>query len=100
MKFIAKFQNLKIFWFVVWTYVSLFFGLFVGWDNVYGFDMSSIRKVAISEPLVDVVDPKQVVTNACLVKVSLHLRLRKQFKTRPCNIQRCLRDAKFTLNFL
>lgn len=38
------------------------------WDNVYGFDMSSIRKVAISEPLVDVVDPKQVVTNACLLK--------------------------------
>lgn len=30
------------------------------WSNVYGFDMSSIRKVAISEPLVDVVDPKQV----------------------------------------
>lgn len=30
------------------------------WDDVYGFDMSSIRKVAISEPLVDVVDPKQV----------------------------------------
>ena len=41
-----------------------------GWDSVYGFDMSSIRKVAISEPLVDVVDPKQVVTNSCLVKVS------------------------------
>lgn len=38
------------------------------WDDVYGFDMSSIRKVAISEPLVDVVDPKQVVTNACLIK--------------------------------
>jgi len=38
------------------------------WDNVYGFDMSCIRKVAISEPLVDVVDPKQVVTNACLLK--------------------------------
>lgn len=30
------------------------------WDNVYGFNMSSIRKVAITEPLVDVVDPKQV----------------------------------------
>jgi protein arginine N-methyltransferase 1 len=30
------------------------------WDNVYGFNMSSIRKVAISEPLVDVVDPNQV----------------------------------------
>lgn len=38
------------------------------WDNVYGFNMSCIRKVAISEPLVDVVDPKQVVTNACLLK--------------------------------
>uniref|UniRef100_A0A0K8SD05 type I protein arginine methyltransferase n=1 Tax=Lygus hesperus TaxID=30085 RepID=A0A0K8SD05_LYGHE len=34
------------------------------WDNVYGFDMSSIRSVAITEPLVDVVDPKQVVTNS------------------------------------
>lgn len=42
---------------------------FAVWDNVYGFDMSAIRKVAISEPLVDVVDPKQVVTNSCLVKV-------------------------------
>jgi len=38
------------------------------WDNVYGFDMSDIRKVAISEPLVDVVDPKQVVSNSCLLK--------------------------------
>jgi len=38
------------------------------WDSVYGFDMTPIRKVAISEPLVDVVDPKQVITNACLVK--------------------------------
>lgn len=38
------------------------------WDSVYGFNMSCIRKVAISEPLVDVVDPKQVVTNVCLLK--------------------------------
>uniref|UniRef100_A0A1B6EFM7 type I protein arginine methyltransferase n=1 Tax=Clastoptera arizonana TaxID=38151 RepID=A0A1B6EFM7_9HEMI len=38
------------------------------WDDVYGFDMSAIRKVAISEPLVDIVDPKQVVTNSCLIK--------------------------------
>jgi len=38
------------------------------WDQVYGFDMSSVRKVAIAEPLVDVVDPKQVVTNSCLLK--------------------------------
>lgn len=41
-----------------------------GWENVYGFDMTCIRNVAMKEPLVDVVDPKQVVTNSCLVKVS------------------------------
>ena len=33
--------------------------------------MSAIRNIAISEPLVDVVDPKQVVSNHCLVKVTL-----------------------------
>uniref|UniRef100_A0A665TKL6 type I protein arginine methyltransferase n=1 Tax=Echeneis naucrates TaxID=173247 RepID=A0A665TKL6_ECHNA len=38
------------------------------WENVYGFDMTCIRNVAMKEPLVDVVDPKQVVTNSCLVK--------------------------------
>ena len=38
------------------------------WDDVYGFDMSCIREVAVSEPLVDVVDPKQIVTNSCLLK--------------------------------
>lgn len=38
------------------------------WEEVYGFNMSHIRKVAITEPLVDVVDPKQVVTNSYLVK--------------------------------
>jgi len=38
------------------------------WDDVYGFDMSAIRKVALTEPLVDVVDRHTVVTNNCLVK--------------------------------
>lgn len=38
------------------------------WNDVYGFDMSCIKDVAISEPLVDVVEPKQVVSNMCLVK--------------------------------
>ncbi|CAD6193905.1 unnamed protein product [Caenorhabditis auriculariae] len=38
------------------------------WDNVYGFNMSAIRKVAVTEPLVDVVDNAQVVTNNCLLK--------------------------------
>jgi len=38
------------------------------WDNVYGFDMSCIRNVAVHEPLVDVVEAKQVVANSCMVK--------------------------------
>ena len=47
--------------------------VFLGWDNVYGFDMSCIRKVAITEPLVDVVEAKQIVTNSCLLKVRSHI---------------------------
>merc|ERR1712184_19957 len=38
------------------------------WDDVYGFDMSCIKKVALQEPLVDVVDRNQVVANSCLLK--------------------------------
>ena len=38
------------------------------WDDVYGFDMSCIRKVALQEPLVDVVDRNQVVANSALLK--------------------------------
>ena len=54
------------------------------WDDVYGFDMSSIRKVALTEPIVDTVDRyvqwrqnykflncfsrNQVVTNNCLIR--------------------------------
>jgi type I protein arginine methyltransferase len=37
------------------------------WDNVYGFDMSCIRQLAMSEPLVDNVDPEQVVTQSALL---------------------------------
>jgi len=33
------------------------------WDNVYGFNMSCIKQQAISEPLVDVVDSKQVMSS-------------------------------------
>ncbi|KIO19547.1 hypothetical protein M407DRAFT_30782 [Tulasnella calospora MUT 4182] len=32
------------------------------WDNVYGFDYSCIKEVALREPLVDTVDLKAVVT--------------------------------------
>lgn len=34
------------------------------WNNVYGFDMSVIREQALTEPLVDIAEAKQVITNA------------------------------------
>lgn len=38
------------------------------WADVYGFNMSCMREVAMSEPLVDVVDKHQLVTDSVLVK--------------------------------
>lgn len=38
------------------------------WSEVYGFNMSCIKKVAISEPLVDMVQRDQVISGPCLVK--------------------------------
>lgn len=38
------------------------------WEDVYGFDMSCIKELAMSEPLVDIVDKDQVATNTCLIK--------------------------------
>ncbi|KAL5728837.1 type I protein arginine methyltransferase [Ranunculus cassubicifolius] len=38
------------------------------WNDVYGFDMSCIRKQSMMEPLVDTVDQNQIVTNSQLLK--------------------------------
>lgn len=38
------------------------------WDNVYGFNMSHIKHLALREPLVDVVDQKAVVSSSCTFK--------------------------------
>ena len=35
------------------------------WENVYGFDMSCIRNLAMAEPLVDTVDREQIATTTC-----------------------------------
>jgi protein arginine N-methyltransferase 1 len=34
------------------------------WDNVWGFDMSCLREVAIAEPLVDTVKARAIITNS------------------------------------
>jgi len=50
---------------------------------VYEFDMSCLRKVAIREPLVDVVDPKQVVANSVqLIEFDLNT-MKKEMSTSP-----------------
>lgn len=33
------------------------------WDDVYGLDMSCVKSLVITEPVVDMVDPKQIITN-------------------------------------
>jgi len=43
------------------------------WDNVYGFNMSCIKEMAMKEPLVDTVDQNQICTNVCqLVSFDLY----------------------------
>ena len=37
------------------------------WDNVYGFDYTPLKLTALTEPLVDTVDHKAVVTDPCAV---------------------------------
>ena len=34
------------------------------WEDVYGFDMTPLQEVALKEPVVDVMDPKAIVTNS------------------------------------
>lgn len=44
-------------------------GYGVVWDNVYGFDYSCIKDIALREPLVDTVELKAVATDPCILKV-------------------------------
>lgn len=39
------------------------------WDDVYGFDYSCIKEIALREPLVDTVEARTVVTKACPILV-------------------------------
>uniref|UniRef100_A0A8C5DMA9 type I protein arginine methyltransferase n=1 Tax=Gouania willdenowi TaxID=441366 RepID=A0A8C5DMA9_GOUWI len=58
------------------------------WENVYGFDMSCIKEVAIKEPLVDVVDPKQLVSNSCLIRRDLDFTVDIDFRGQLCEISK------------
>lgn len=56
------------------------------WDNVYGFDYSCIKDIALREPLVDTVEMNAVVTKPCMIK---HIDLATAKKE----------DLTFTANF-
>lgn len=59
---------------------------------MYGFNMSSIRKVALKEPLVDVVEPHQIVTDSVLIKVRRILATsltKKAFGARNPQLRSC-----------
>jgi len=48
------------------------------WDNVYGFDYSCIKDIALREPLVDTVELKSVVTDPCMIKYISLLTAKKE----------------------
>ncbi|CAO3592151.1 unnamed protein product [Absidia cylindrospora] len=48
------------------------------WDDVYGFDYSSIKNLAIKEPLVDTVDGASVMSDACPFKEIDILTVKKE----------------------
>ncbi|KAF8053728.1 hypothetical protein N665_1379s0010 [Sinapis alba] len=53
------------------------------WNDVYGFDMSCIKRRAITEPLVDTVDGNQIVTDSKLLKLHLSLWLNGMIISMP-----------------
>ncbi|KAM9994683.1 hypothetical protein ACTFIZ_007828 [Dictyostelium cf. discoideum] len=63
------------------------------WNNVYGFDMSCIREIALKEPLVDVVQPNMIVTNdCCILTVDIMTITKDELKFRSDFKLKALRD--------
>lgn len=45
------------------------------WDDVYGFNMSCMKKAVIPEAVVEVLDPKTLISDPCSIKVGILLIL-------------------------
>merc|ERR1711997_1093806 len=60
------------------------------WDDVYGFKMSCIKKTALTEPLVDVVPPTQLISDSVVVK---------EFDLYTLKVEDLDFTAEFELNF-
>jgi protein arginine N-methyltransferase 1 len=37
------------------------------WEDVYGVDMSCLQTAAMKEPIIDMVEPKQIISNECCI---------------------------------
>ena len=60
------------------------------WNDVYGFDMSCMKKIALQEPMIDIVDRKQVVSSSCILKV---------IDLQTCTIDEIPFESAFNLQF-
>lgn len=56
------------------------------WDDVYGYSMGCIKATALTEPLVDIVPPNQIISDSCVVK---------ELNLYTCKVS----DLDFTANF-
>lgn len=45
------------------------------WEDVYGFDMSCMKKAVIPEAVVEVLDPNTVISTASVIKVPYFLNV-------------------------
>lgn len=50
------------------------------WEDVYGFDMSCMKKAVIPEAVVEVLDPNTLISTASVIKVPGYLMLRRQMR--------------------
>ena len=81
-------------------FLILFF--FAVWENVYGFDYSCIKDIALREPLVDTVEMKAIVTDPCLIKVRtnyIHCCLTLNFPQHIDLLTAKKEDLSFAANF-
>lgn len=46
------------------------------WEDVYGFDMSCMKKAVIPEAVVEVLDPNTLISAATVIKVPCQLMMR------------------------
>lgn len=46
------------------------------WEDVYGFDMSCMKKAVVPEAVVEVLDPNTLISTATVIKVPINLPLR------------------------